>query len=875
MAAKLKDITTTYHTFEDNQVLTKDQLNEFINYFDDQDRLSRVSLSGVGIVCGFCVKINSTKSKITISQGAGVTTDGDLIKLQKEIPKSTGKSISIKQIEYTHFKEFEDSFSNYNFFKKSVVINGRNHKKDIRLLELFPDKEEGAKPLGKLQNVEKLIVLLYVESYAKKGDLCTTIDCDNQGTEQVARLRILLVSETDAEFIANSDPVFSWHNIAKKYTELPEIKLLRVNLTNANNINSLKQSFVNAVSQQILTKLKEGLKSIFEIFNKPLVSNKIDELFDFIESSTVVPFDFQYRFDLLADLIATYNEIKQILLQINVECCPNIGSFPKHILLGKIIEKKEYKTFRHRFYKSPISETEDTNYKTVLSLINKTTQIANNFITEQKVESIRITPSHLSGKLSDKTIPYYYKLNNRFLDFWSFLKFQNLKEKYNLSYHFEKLADKPEVRKPLLFNIDNYDFFRIEGHLGLRALESRDEIISRRNTHSLNFDCIVLELESDVQSFTGFVKKYPPLEHKAGVEKGGTFILVSVDDKIVADFCLPYKIAAKVAEQNCCSLMECTYPWISSLKYLNNLARGTKGTQSRNKPMPQEYRLQVVEYKINGQSLINRTTTLSIPLKEIFLRRVHAITEALNNRFDKGVIFDFNESQKRFVITRAKEDTYTIRFKDATMAVNNPVYTYSNKGMFRNNKIFRPDAMRCRDLRKYNPSFYEKLHDKIAPVGKDDDNGTFNEKWRKWNLLKAALINNEIIRKFKLKRMITKVNDLPQEIQAELRTFKVDFQNVDSTIDLQFKLDGDWVTGEWVNKNMLDHHRKNKKNTHDNIVLFINLRKYLHSETGVTKLSIYVTNHEYSSQFDAVIEKYNQLADIYFGTPLGENAIQI
>ena len=29
MEAKLKKITTQYHTFEDNQVLTKNQLNEF------------------------------------------------------------------------------------------------------------------------------------------------------------------------------------------------------------------------------------------------------------------------------------------------------------------------------------------------------------------------------------------------------------------------------------------------------------------------------------------------------------------------------------------------------------------------------------------------------------------------------------------------------------------------------------------------------------------------------------------------------------------------------------------------------------------------------------------------------------------------------
>jgi len=93
--------------------------------------------------------------------------------------------------------------------------------------------------------------------------------------------------------------------------------------------------------------------------------------------------------------------------------------------------------------------------------------------------------------------------------------------------------------------------------------------------------------------------------------------------------------------------------------------------------------------------------------------------------------------------------------------------------------------------------------------------------------------------------------------------------------DLQFMLDGDWVTGEWVNIAMLDYHRTNKKNTHDSIVLFINLRKFLHSETGITKLSIYITNQEYNRDFDDVIEKYNRFADIYFGTPTGINTIQI
>ncbi|MBL4605338.1 MAG: hypothetical protein JKY02_06705 [Flavobacteriaceae bacterium] len=52
---KLVDISTQYSKFNKNQVLTETQLNGFLDYFDDQHRLSRTSLSGVGIVCGFKV----------------------------------------------------------------------------------------------------------------------------------------------------------------------------------------------------------------------------------------------------------------------------------------------------------------------------------------------------------------------------------------------------------------------------------------------------------------------------------------------------------------------------------------------------------------------------------------------------------------------------------------------------------------------------------------------------------------------------------------------------------------------------------------------------------------------------------------------------
>ena len=49
---KLLDITSDYKSFADNQLLTAAQLNLLVQYLDNQDRLSRLALTGAGIVCG-------------------------------------------------------------------------------------------------------------------------------------------------------------------------------------------------------------------------------------------------------------------------------------------------------------------------------------------------------------------------------------------------------------------------------------------------------------------------------------------------------------------------------------------------------------------------------------------------------------------------------------------------------------------------------------------------------------------------------------------------------------------------------------------------------------------------------------------------------
>src|SRR6266850_6639765 len=75
----LDDISTGYSVFEKDQVLTHEQLNSVASYLDDQGRLTRVYLLGVGVVCGLRPSLEGDTVKIT--KGVGVTTDGDLLRL--------------------------------------------------------------------------------------------------------------------------------------------------------------------------------------------------------------------------------------------------------------------------------------------------------------------------------------------------------------------------------------------------------------------------------------------------------------------------------------------------------------------------------------------------------------------------------------------------------------------------------------------------------------------------------------------------------------------------------------------------------------------------------------------------------------------------
>ncbi len=565
MSTKLSNINTQYRRFSKNQVLTADHLNEVVDFFDDQDRLSRIHLSGVGIVCGFKVFCNSQTSVISITQGKGITTDGDLFQLYEIDPKTknTVANSSIKT--FTHYKKYNNKKANYTpyFYENS---------KQLEIFELLSEKQSKKEkdPVTDLKDFDKTedfnlkdaVLLLYLEEYESDSDLCKSLSCDNQGIEVITNYKVLLVSKQVASKINSNDRIIKKTSYSKLYFELPDVFINRIVIHPEDfaNYKLLKKQFAKGIfKNNVVEKVKEAYTTLFEKLKMPLFANemkaRIDHLFRFTAED--VPGDFQYRYDLLKDLADTYNEIKSLFFEFEESFCfVDINSFPKHLMLGTTEKKNKYSQFRHSFYKSPLltdQENKTPSYgkessvyesnksipysgknnlkQHIYSLIGRSFQLIKEY--NPNYNFIKITPSFELGILSKKAIPFYLNVDEQLVKLWNYTKTIQGKYRNNISYHNSFL----NIKRPLEVALD-HNFYKIEGHQGQNYDDALRIIQGIRKKNGLGFNVIALKIRGTQQArvdeviknyTTFYLNRNHGYEHKQGVAPGGTFIMIYVE----------------------------------------------------------------------------------------------------------------------------------------------------------------------------------------------------------------------------------------------------------------------------------------------------------------------------------------------------------
>ena len=503
---------STYPIFEADQVLTSKHLNDVVNYLEEQERLTRNRLIGIGIACGLEVSLSDDHTTVSISPGVGITSDGHLVAFHGN---AFGEAAN-----YSFFRPFTfGEREPYDFFKKAG--------KQIDLFDLHEQKVEEAEPFTEIEGgIEDYVVFLFLDCLDKKLKNCVENDCNEKGTERSFTLRPLLVKRDDARDIIcreeelnvpKTEAEIDLHVNARFRLPALEIPRFRLGGNRLGHFNELYVRYDNLI-ENYMPVLQQSLQSAYERF-RPILKNSFGNANPFQNNGNTDlqgkyltiknknPFAVQYFYDMLRDLTDTYNEFRETVFDLMSECCPAPGRFPKHLRLGHLgspitCEPSPYRT---RFTYAPILNDQGVLKQQVLSLFRKMTLLASKFIVPT-VEQIKITPSReMHEALSQRAIPYYYNILNEgvLLKNWDAVHQRKCRYNENLSYHSNRYAGTiPHVLNPLQYDHDQYGFLRIEGHLGMNYRTALTNILNTRNQENLPFDVVVLSLSDNASGTT-------------------------------------------------------------------------------------------------------------------------------------------------------------------------------------------------------------------------------------------------------------------------------------------------------------------------------------------------------------------------------------
>ncbi len=487
----MKTTIDSYPFFDANQVLTKDHLNRVVEYLDEQERLTRANLVGIGISCGLDPKLDNAAGWVSIAKGCAVTSLGYLLIEQDDVT-------------LTGYREFKlPEGDRYDPFK---LGSGQ-----LPLWELFP---EGAPNVTKLYSpanfLEDKSVLLFLENNKEDLSDCSPNNCDDKGKEVTVTLRRLLVSSADVAQI--SEKLRAEADDSARL-ELPDLRLHRYDAPRTGPVTTrdVLEAFQAVVQKDhLVTAAKEALAAAYDAF-KPILlrahpSNPFDGfmgLYGFLESAPVTPRQvtfLPYYMDLFSDLLAAYEEFRKRGLELACLCGPPEDWFPRHMVLGP-----EQRTGWHPSTASCCG-CEDLRHEVRLlftRLVEITRRFGNNpALRESSLiaavdEHVRITPSRAgTAPLSARCIPYYYDLKGTppLYRLWNPALTRQGRAHHNQGYRSNEYSPQAPafVETPLSFDLEPFDFLRIEGHLGkdYRAVLARLE--SMRASFRLPFDVVAV-----------------------------------------------------------------------------------------------------------------------------------------------------------------------------------------------------------------------------------------------------------------------------------------------------------------------------------------------------------------------------------------------
>lgn len=697
-----------YPVFEPNQVLSSAQLNQAVNHLDEQDRLTRANLIGIGIVCGLKLffKQDAGSATISLSRGCGITSEGYLV-IQPEdaILTACRKYTPPSEPEHDPFVKDDQPAEQSTYDLWELVTND---EQDATTTELASSEDF---------TLNDMAVLLFLELKREGLRTCCPTDCNDRGSAITGTVRRLLIHKDDLEALGGAALAVFQEEMSK----LTEVPLRRVKVTTLADLLNFQEKVKGFFAEQItgktavqqlsgaITQAHDLLKMILPDLDD-FKSDKLAEIFTLPPPAGTS--SLQYYYDFLRDLTAAYHELREALFRQPALCLPEHSLFPRHLMLG-VLSSVDTSAWRTAYYPSPAVGPERSKLKELRSLFDRLNRMILSFRIPETTAALKITPGTYGQMwLSGKSLPFYYTPEVR--QYWDAYK-KGERSREILSWHVDP-ASAEHVRNPLLYDIEPYNFFRVEGLIGKNRVEVATNLYDQLKNSNVPFS--ILHVNADKPG--KFLEKHYALEHQAGVTKGGTFVIVHrvtnlyPAGQVVADFALPYRVEKEGGGYlGVTRVKECNFEWFDSRRHLGNLVQreyryasrpavrsGSKQRASQEKErdsLDDSYVIKIYRYQIQNTSLLdNDIVSIKVPIGEMATRHLSAVARALNERFPGGLVFDHIPGTNKLQVRYFSDQTFLIEW--GGLQGNQIRYKYTPEGISRWQKgIWEP----LNNLKKY------------------------------------------------------------------------------------------------------------------------------------------------------------------------------
>lgn len=481
--------------FQANQALSDKHLNDLARFLFGQERLTRIKLIGIGIVCG--LEVSRTGDVLHLSSGVAVTSLGYLM--------LNGENQSYR-------------------FKRPWKDEGPYFKSEPEeIWELLTQKPEDDDDVTDLveADLEGMAAVFYLDKRGEMNDKCEN-DCIDRGKTVTLTPRLLLISKAEAREerwlrLGNEPPVPGEIQMVNQLQGMFSVEnfhgkrplLTPQNTTTWQEIIGETQETCEQNADQLALLMGQA----FEAFSRQLDNadtpallgtfrEKVEEAKQQARNQRGV--HMQSLLDWLRHVGWAYNEWVACAFAVQGQCCPDIDSFPCHVFLDCAYNQDHQapSLYRHYFQPSPIHGGGANLHKATCKF-QRLVQLILSFAlpNNQEVEIRRLSPGVCASVLGTRPVPWYVSYT-RLMSCWNPNHWQPYGPWQPNGYRAPDEASYPVALAPLDYDLPDETFFRAEGHIGADQDTVLQFLEEQRQQYNLPFQVVVVEIGEPDDDFT-------------------------------------------------------------------------------------------------------------------------------------------------------------------------------------------------------------------------------------------------------------------------------------------------------------------------------------------------------------------------------------